>query len=1011
MTLNSNSFRDVASSAGINWSRHLGDEAFSLAWIDFNNDGKLDLWQSGHGYNSVNAKEPNGKFPFLYINNGNGTFSNIFTEDWRRGHGGDTHGTTWIDYDNDGDVEVFVSGGGQLGNGAGESNLFFVNYNGTLRESSVANNLEYPIGRNRTSTWVDVNGDGRLDVLQLAVLRSDGQGDSAYFQQNPDGTFQEPVSLNLSGGSRYAQLGDLNGDGSLEIIVQGTHKFPLAVFDISDNSLQNITSQFNFPLTEETSVENTRNFFNRTSARDSIIADFDNDGDNDFFVTRSDVAMMQLKPSVFQGGAKVFSAELLNKGKDIGFSFQTSGEIAVDFFNLFEQEADLNANQIFIGASGRNPTSAELAAFVNTDTATSVNRVVNNTNRPSFVLSPDSSNVTGLKSDRSTRGIYIGYDDSSNTWQVHLSSNNSEILRSVVESTTNISNLTPINFTNPDPESRAMTDQLWLSDSNGNYTNVSASAGFNVPTLSQSAVAGDFDNDKDIDIYVANAYISSDRPNTLYDNQGDGTFETVPQAGGAAGTKVGPVHLDFNVGARLVTGDYDGDGFLDIFAGSTTTNSPRKTYLGTPPQLFQNQGNSNHWIQLDLEGTESNRDAIGAQVSLTSGGVTQLREQNGGMHVFAQNSSRLHFGLGSDNIIDEIEIRWSSGKVQTLTNVEVDRVLTVREDGSTPNPDPDTNPDPNPDPNTDPNTDPNPDPTPDTDDNLVGTNGNDTLSGGDGNDTLAGLNGFDVLNGDSGNDSLEGGSSNDFLDGGDNDDRLLGGEGRDTLLGGNGNDFVFGQGGFDRLEGGAGDDTLRGGNGDDTIIGGEGNDILEEKINRDITVSNDRLFARGTDSFSEIEIVAVATGHHDNLIDASTVTDLRVNIQGLNGSDTLIGGSQNDTLIGGNGADLLTGGDGADDFVYQSFQQRNDTITDFQAEQDRILISAAFGGGLTPGSLDVGQFTLGSAATDSGDRFIYNTSNGQLFFDRDGTGDAGKVRIATLEGNPSLTAEDIEIIA
>ena len=465
------------------------------------------------------------------------------------------------------------------------------------------------------------------------------------------------------------------------------------------------------------------------------------------------------------------------------------------------------------------------------------------------------------------------------------------------------------------------------------------------------------------------------------------------------------------MGARLVTGDYDGDGFLDIFAGSTTTNSPRKTYLGTPPQLFQNQGNSNHWIQLDLEGTESNRDAIGAQVSLTSGGVTQLREQNGGMHVFAQNSSRLHFGLGSDNIIDEIEIRWSSGKVQTLTNVEVDRVLTVREDGSTPNPDPDTNPDPNPDPNTDPNTDPNPDPTPDTDDNLVGTNGNDTLSGGDGNDTLAGLNGFDVLNGDSGNDSLEGGSSNDFLDGGDNDDRLLGGEGRDTLLGGNGNDFVFGQGGFDRLEGGAGDDTLRGGNGDDTIIGGEGNDILEEKINRDITVSNDRLFARGTDSFSEIEIVAVATGHHDNLIDASTVTDLRVNIQGLNGSDTLIGGSQNDTLIGGNGADLLTGGDGADDFVYQSFQQRNDTITDFQAEQDRILISAAFGGGLTPGSLDVGQFTLGSAATDSGDRFIYNTSNGQLFFDRDGTGDAGKVRIATLEGNPSLTAEDIEIIA
>ena len=1000
MTLTANTFRDVASSAGINWSRHRGDEAFSLALVDFNNDGWLDFWQSGHGYSNAYSRNPTGKFPFLYINNQDGTFTNIFTEDWRRGSGGDTHGTTWIDYDNDGDSDVFVSGGGQLGEGEGQPNLFFINNGGTLEEDAVARNLEYRVGRSRSSTWLDVNGDGRLDMIQLVALRDDGRGDSAYFQQNADGTFQAPVSLDLADSSRYAQLGDLNGDGSLELVIQGTHQFPLAVYDVSDGSLQNITSQFNFPLTSDSTSDPTQDFFNHNSARDSVIADFNNDGYNDFFVTRSDVALSNVTPSVFQSGNKIIGAELLNRGNEIGFSFQTSGDIALDIIDMFEREPELSASQIFIGSSGRNPTADELAAFSSTDTDTSINLVNQNTDRPSVVLSPDASGVTGIKSNRSTRGIYIGYNDSNDTWQVFLSSSNHEILRSMVESTANISNVTPINFTNPDPASRALTDQLWLyNPNNENFVNASNSAGLNVPTLAQSVVAGDYDNDKDIDLYIANTFTSIDQPNILYENQGDGTFEIVPQAGGAAGTHVGPLHLDFNVGQRLVTGDYDRDGFLDIFVGSTIVKSPRKTYLGTPPQLFQNQGNDNNWIQLDLEGTESNRDAIGAQVRLTSGGLTQLREQNGGIHHFTQNSPWLHFGLGSDDIIDRIDIRWSSGNEQTLHDVAVNQVLTVRENDSPSDPEPNPEPEPEPDPDSN------------TDDNLVGTSGNDTLSGGDGNDTLVGLGGFDVLNGDSGNDSLEGGGGNDVLSGGDDNDRLLGGEGGDTIRGDDGNDFVFGQGGFDLLEGGNGNDTLRGGNGDDTVVGGSGTDTLEEQINGNITISDGQLLARGTDFYSEVEIVHVKAGHGNNVIDASAVTDVRVTIESLNGKDTIAGGSQNDILIGGGGIDNVTGNGGADDFVYQSLNQRNDLITDFQPEQDRILISSSFGGGLTPGSLDAEQFVLGSAASDSGDRFIYNTSNGRLLFDSDGTGSANQVVVATLEDSPLISAEDIEIFA
>ncbi|MDJ0682936.1 MAG: FG-GAP-like repeat-containing protein [Xenococcaceae cyanobacterium MO_167.B52] len=699
MVLNNNSFEDVTDSAGIIWSRHRGNEAFSIAWIDYNNDGLLDLWISGHGHNNTTPQNPTGKFPALYLNNGDGSFTNLFTEDWRQGSGGDIHGSTWSDFDNDGDQDVFSSGGGQLGQtNTGQANLFFVNNGGTLSNEAAARNLEYSIARSRSSLWVDVNNDGRLDMIQLVALRNDGRGANAYFRQLANGTFAAPQNLNLSGGSRYAQLGDLTGDGHPEIVIQGTYEYPIAVFDISSGNPNEITNQFNFPLTSNQPSSITADFFNRTSAKDSIIADFDNDGDNDFFLTRSDVAQDNLNPTVFKSGNNIIGADLLNKGQEIGFSFQTNGQIAIDIFDIFEREPNLNASQIFIGSSGRNPTAAELAAFSSTDTPTSVNLLVNNTNRPSLVLNANSSGVTGLKSNSSARGVYISYNPNNQTWQIRLSSGQSEILRAVVESTQTVNNVTPINFNNPNLNSRGLTDQLWLNNSQGQFINNSTAAGFTTPTLSQSAVAGDFDNDKDLDIYVANSYTSLNQPNILYENQGDGTFTIVEMAGGAAGGALGPVHLDFNMGSRLAVADYDNDGFLDIFAGSTVVKSPRKTYLSSPSQLFRNQGNNNNWLQIDLEGITSNRDAVGAQVKLTSGGLTQLREQNGGTHAFAQNSQRLHFGLGQDEIVDKIEVRFPSGTTLVFNNVDINQIITIKEDGTlignvgdNPNPNPDPN--------------------------------------------------------------------------------------------------------------------------------------------------------------------------------------------------------------------------------------------------------------------------------------------------------------------------------
>lgn len=98
-----------------------------------------------------------------------------------------------------------------------------------------------------------------------------------------------------------------------------------------------------------------------------------------------------------------------------------------------------------------------------------------------------------------------------------------------------------------------------------------------------------------------------------------------------------------------------------------------------PHQLFRNQGNGNHWIEIDLEGTVSNRDGIGASVVLEAGGVVQIRGQGGGMHRFTQNHQRIHFGLATHKTVDRLTIRWPSGIVQGLENVAANQILTIRE--------------------------------------------------------------------------------------------------------------------------------------------------------------------------------------------------------------------------------------------------------------------------------------------------------------------------------------------
>ena len=141
-------------------------------------------------------------------------------------------------------------------------------------------------------------------------------------------------------------------------------------------------------------------------------------------------------------------------------------------------------------------------------------------------------------------------------------------------------------------------------------------------------------------------------------------------------------------------------------------------------------------------------------------------------------------------------------------------------------------------------------------------------------------------------------------------------------------------------------------------------------------------------------------------------------IFGFAGNDTLYGDAGNDTIFGGAGVDLLFGGAGKDVFGFNNPTEGIDKINDFEIGSDLLSVSrAGFGGdsvfssdSLVGGVLDVSRFTLGTSATSTSQRFIYNNASGALFFDADGFGGTAQVRIAQLVGNPDLTNASFVVI-
>jgi hypothetical protein len=629
------SFEDVSQASGI--FRVI--QTAASAWGDVNNDGWPDIWVSNH----------DGKEPSLYLNLKNGTFRDVADTMLVGNPRGDFHGAVWADFDNDGDQDLFITTGGGAGRGHCP-NFFLVNTDGKLEDKAKPLGVDYPLGRGRTPLWFDADRDGKLDLLLMNQLRHSGEAPSAIFLQTKAGFISsndkfgfKPLGFRsrleeltdllsnaihlrprkgpgkITPAEVFAQLADLSGDGDIDLV---SYVKPMRVYSMRAIPYEEITNDIGFPTLD--------------AVQDAAIEDFNGDGRLEIFLTRayltSDVA--QIGPKKLTGTVKGGSVA---EPKEI--RFHTSGDVTFSMYMPWADPSDPENVPPPVFPGQLSPLTANGCSFRLSHSDPLVQH---------GVVLPD-------------RSISVEYNNREDEWIIRISY---PAINFIATAANPIDQVKTVGFTS---SKGALTDVL-LVKGRDRFEPYAAS-GISAATASRSVVAGDFDNDMDIDLYVVCTEPTRNIPNILYENDGTGHFTEVSDAGGAAGSNEGR-------GDRVSIGDYDRDGFLDLFVTNGAGDPP---FSQGPHQLFHNRGNANHWLEIDLHGTTSNRDGIGAVVELKAGGVKQIRCQNGGIHSFSQNHQRIHFGLGNNEKADRLTIRWPSGTVQELKEIAADHIMTIVE--------------------------------------------------------------------------------------------------------------------------------------------------------------------------------------------------------------------------------------------------------------------------------------------------------------------------------------------
>ncbi|PYV33904.1 MAG: RNA-binding protein [Acidobacteria bacterium] len=493
--------------------------------------------------------------------------------------------------------------------------------------------------------FYDYDHDGWLDVLVVNGTRREGfpngrEPTNHLYQNNRDGTFTDVTAkagLARTGWGYGVCVGDYDNDGHDDLFL--TY--------YGQNALYHNNGDGTFTeVTAKAGLASPRPRFNTGCA----FVDYDRDGYLDLFVSR----YLEIDINKAPGGPSrycTFRGIPVNCGP-LG--------LAQESCSLYHNNGDGTFTEVTekagISKAGKRYGLAVVALDYNNDgwpdlfvaDDSSPNLLLRNNRDGTFtdVAMEAGAAVNGDGQEQANMGVAVG-DCEGDGWLDIFA--------------THFSDDTPILYHNVKGEF---------------FDDVTTAAGLAVETRYVGWGAGfaDFDNDGWLDLFEVNGTVYPEvekvisdyrfkMPREVFRNLGDGSFEEVSERSGAA-------VLEAHSSRGCAFGDFDNDGKLEILIAN----------LGEPPSLLKNTApNTNHWLSVKLEGTGSNRSAIGARITLTAGGRKQIREVTSGGSYISQSDLRQHFGLGASERIDELKIRWPAGETESIGKLDADRFVTIQE--------------------------------------------------------------------------------------------------------------------------------------------------------------------------------------------------------------------------------------------------------------------------------------------------------------------------------------------
>ncbi len=463
--------------------------------------------------------------------------------------------------------------------------------------------------------------------------------------------------------------GDINNDGFLDLIVPTHSSAPFVYLNNAGNTFTDIRATSGIGPSDLDSLD----------WRGFAFGDYDGDGNLDLYIAETAVGRAQKRDLLFKGHGdgtfenvtQVAGIETSNALGQCAFWVDYDNDGKLDLFvknwgsanRLYKNNGDgtftesANSARLDKAASYRHlgayhGTICSFADYDNDgfmDVAFSGLKNALYRNNGSVFVNVSAS--AGIKALNDGRGIAWGDYNNDGLLDFYVSRKNTA--------------------------SQGDKNSLYRNNGDGTFTNVAQEAGVIPVGDTWTGVWGDYDNDGFLDLFVTDAGVSGvGNANHLYHNNGDGTFTDRAAEEGVA------LQDDVSLHKGAAWADYNNDGFLDLLIQD-----------GIDPEtglhrLFKNNGNSNHFIKVNLNGVQANSRGIGARVTVTSSTGMSFRQNNGGGggEDASQGSEPLHFGIGTATEAT-VEVKWPSGIVDTVSSVAADSTLTVVE-GSAPTPTP-----------------------------------------------------------------------------------------------------------------------------------------------------------------------------------------------------------------------------------------------------------------------------------------------------------------------------------